>query len=552
MTRNKTLCILCTLLLLLSAGLSACGKQGSEGNEAVSGSADTVSSGTDSAARGETPDASEAETQPAENRSDADASLSESEAPSSEEADSAVSASENSPENPGAETPEPAESMGLFIVTSETGANLREAPNTDSRVFGYLPFHAGGEVLRMEGEWLYVETGGIRAYLYAPLAVTGGDAEALAPSVMSRMARVTEASANIRDAASLESNVIGSAVSGDTFPIVGEEGDFYIIGFDGGNAYLSKTVCSEEQKIPEAEIFPEAWDVTDSEEAGTESESESASETENPENTEETPESPAEETPAPETIPEETPAPEAPAEETPAETADPVYEAAMNSGSAPQAIIQGSNGLTVCIDAGHQQAGMPEMEPNGPGSTVMKAKLTTGTAGCVTGIPEYQTVLSVALLLQNELSARGYTVVMIRTTHDCPVSNAERAVIANEYGSSCFIRLHCNSVTDPSVTGVISYAPAPGNPYMDAGVVEQSINFANILTTKTAEQTGAQNRGIIQDNSMTGINWCKVPVSIIEMGFSSNETEDRLLNDPSYQALLAQGMANGIDAFFGR
>ena len=182
----------------------------------------------------------------------------------------------------------------------------------------------------------------------------------------------------------------------------------------------------------------------------------------------------------------------------------------------------------------------------------MKAKLTTGTSGCATGIPEYQTTLAVALQLQNELVARGYSVVMIRTTNDCPVSNAERAVIANEYGSSCFIRIHCNSVTDPNVTGVISYAPAPGNPYMDAGNVQNSINFSTIVTAKTAEATGAQNRGVIQDNSMTGINWCKVPVTIIEMGFSSNPTEDQLMNDPSYQALLVQGMANGIDGYFGR
>ena len=44
----------------------------------------------------------------------------------------------------------------------------------------------------------------------------------------------------------------------------------------------------------------------------------------------------------------------------------------------------------VAIDAGHQQRGIAEKEPNGPGSAVQKAKLSSGTAGKVTRVPEYQ------------------------------------------------------------------------------------------------------------------------------------------------------------------
>ena len=64
--------------------------------------------------------------------------------------------------------------------------------------------------------------------------------------------------------------------------------------------------------------------------------------------------------------------------------------------------------------------------------------------------------------------------------------------------------------------------------------------------------TGAVNRGIILDDSMTGINWCTIPVAIVEMGFMSNPTEDQLLANADYQRKLAIGMANGIDAYFGR
>lgn len=49
---------------------------------------------------------------------------------------------------------------------------------------------------------------------------------------------------------------------------------------------------------------------------------------------------------------------------------------------------------------------------------------------------------------------------------------------------------------------------------------------------------------------MSGINWSDVPVTIIEMGFLSNEEEDNLLASSSYQEKLVQGMVNGINAFF--
>ena len=232
--------------------------------------------------------------------------------------------------------------------------------------------------------------------------------------------------------------------------------------------------------------------------------------------------------------------------------ADVAASAAPASNETSNANTSSSNGHIVCIDAGHQQAGISEQEPNGPGSSVMKAKLTTGTSGVATGLAEYQLNLDVSQMLQQELLNRGYQVVMIRTTNDCAMSNAERAVYANESGAEIFVRIHANSSNDPSVNGAMFYAPSSANSYLSADVISASNTLASTMLSFYCSTTGLANKGVLQDDNMTGINWCTIPVTIVEMGFMSNPEEDQKMANPEFQAVIAQGLANGIDAYFGR
>ena len=206
---------------------------------------------------------------------------------------------------------------------------------------------------------------------------------------------------------------------------------------------------------------------------------------------------------------------------------------------------------TVCIDAGHQSYGISEKEPNGPGSTEMKAKLTSGTRGVATKIPEYQLTLDVSLLLEQELQARGYNVVMIRRTNDCPLSNAERAQVANESGADIFIRIHANGSEVSTVSGMLCCAPTQSNPYLSSEVISESIRLSQLVVDRFCDVTGARNRGLMGTDTMTGINWCQIPVTIVEMGFMSNPEEDKLMATDTYRALMVQGIADGIDAYFG-
>ena len=216
----------------------------------------------------------------------------------------------------------------------------------------------------------------------------------------------------------------------------------------------------------------------------------------------------------------------------------------------PEEPSQPEKKLTVCIDAGHQRYGISEKEPNGPGSDVMKAKLTSGTRGVSTGIAEYQLTLDVSLLLEQELLARGYDVVMIRRDNVCPLSNAERAQVANDSGADIFIRIHANGSEDASVSGALCCAPTKSNPYLTDDLVSESIRLSRFVVDGLCDTTGARNRGILSTDTMTGINWCQIPVTIVEMGFMSNAAEDELMATAEYRDKIVQGIADGIDGYF--
>jgi len=210
-----------------------------------------------------------------------------------------------------------------------------------------------------------------------------------------------------------------------------------------------------------------------------------------------------------------------------------------------------TDGHIIGIDPGHQSESvdMSALEPNGPGSSEMKAKCTSGTQGTYSGVPEYQLNLEVSLQLKDELEQRGYQVVMTRTDNETAISNMERAQYAAAQGAEIYVRIHANGDDSHTASGALTMSPSQNNPYIPQ-LFEQSDRLSRCIIDSYCAATGFQNLGIQYTDTMTGINWSTVPVTILEMGFMTSQNDDLKMNDAEFQKTMVQGIANGIDSYF--
>lgn len=191
---------------------------------------------------------------------------------------------------------------------------------------------------------------------------------------------------------------------------------------------------------------------------------------------------------------------------------------------------------TVSITSG-QEAAPPE-----EGELSPLVVLDPGHGGSADGASYGDTAekdlnLAIASQAARLLEEAGLTVLMTRTD-DRDVDLYDRSELANSQGADLFVSVHCNaSLTNPEAQGVYTAASSRES----AGWV-----LADVLRQTMIAATGAGDMGTEPRPNLAVLRTARMPAALVECGYMSTPSELRLLCQPDYQALLAQGIAEGV------
>lgn len=207
-----------------------------------------------------------------------------------------------------------------------------------------------------------------------------------------------------------------------------------------------------------------------------------------------------------------------------------------------------NSNITIVIDPGHSSTGTSGNEPVSPNSSTTKLKDGLGATGSYTNIPEHKTNMSVALLVKKELTSKGYNVILTKQDVAESKSNIERAEVGNKNNADLVVRIHADSAENSSISGASMHVPA-NNEYTSS-FYKISKSYGTKILNTYVDEIGIKNRGVIERNDLTGFNWSKVPVVLIEMGFLSNKEDDNFVSNTANHPKIAKAISDGIDKCF--
>jgi N-acetylmuramoyl-L-alanine amidase len=154
------------------------------------------------------------------------------------------------------------------------------------------------------------------------------------------------------------------------------------------------------------------------------------------------------------------------------------------------------------------------------------------------GLNEKMLTLDVARRVKPLLEARGYHVVMTRTT-DVFIPLGGRTGISNAHPDAAFVSIHCNWANRRSANGVEAY-------YYNSG----SAPLASNILREIAGCYGSHSRGVKFARYYV-LHHNERPATLLELGFISNGKENAALQDPAVRQRIAEKIAVGIAKIHG-
>jgi len=146
--------------------------------------------------------------------------------------------------------------------------------------------------------------------------------------------------------------------------------------------------------------------------------------------------------------------------------------------------------------------------------------------------------LGLALLLEEELEARGHWTILTRRK-DRSLSLPARAKLSNRTGADLFVSIHANAAGNPAVKGMEVYH-FPGSKAGQAAAARILESIISAFPTHSNRGVKEANFAVLRITDMTAI--------LIETEFITNPKQLQFLADPENQQNMATAIADGIEA----
>lgn len=148
-------------------------------------------------------------------------------------------------------------------------------------------------------------------------------------------------------------------------------------------------------------------------------------------------------------------------------------------------------------------------------------------------IGEKGMTLDVAQRLRQVLQASGYRVVMTRSS-DVFIPLGQRSAIANSYRGATFVSVHFNSAPRSGANGIETYYYRGDSASLAASI------HRNVVAVASTENRGIRRRGyfVLRRTAIPGV--------LVELGFLTNPSEGRTIQNAGYRQKLAEAIARGI------
>ena len=201
----------------------------------------------------------------------------------------------------------------------------------------------------------------------------------------------------------------------------------------------------------------------------------------------------------------------------------------------------------------------------------------------VSGVYEKTITLSMAKELKSQLEREGYKVHLTRST-DIFIPLRDRVKIARKYHADLFISIHADSAKNRRAKGLSVYTLSETASDREAAALAERENKADVIDglnlaehskevsdilinlaqresmNRSSEFAGfmvremRQTVNLISDThrfaNFAVLKAPDIPSILLEMGYLSNATEERLLKQESYRKQLATSTKKAINAYF--